>query len=254
MPLRKHRSGAHRLWLYGGHPVIAALTNPARRCHRLLATATALAELRRRLGGDLGRADLDVESATPADLARVLSPDARHQGVALEVEPLPAPPLETACAPKLDATQAPRVVVLDRVTDPQNVGAVLRAAAAFGALAVIAPERHAPGESGALAKAAAGALEVAPLVRVANLARALGQLKQLGYWCLGLDPAAHDTLAAADPRGAVALVLGAEGAGLRRLTRERCDALVRVPISNAVDSLNVASAAAVALYALADHD
>ena len=243
-----------RLWLYGHHPVTAALANPERRCRRLLATAATLIELRRRLGDELGRPDLEVETALRADLARVLPPRAVHQGAALEVAPLPPQPLDAACAPRAGASATPCVVVLDRVTDPQNVGAVLRAAAAFGARAVIAPDRHAPRESGALAKAASGALEVVPLVRVANLARALDRLKRLGYWCLGLDPAAKQTLAAANPGGAVALVLGAEGAGLRRLTGERCDLVVRLPVGDAVESLNVAAAAAVALYALAAHD
>ena len=210
-----------------------------------------MGELRQRLGGDLGRPGLNADEASRAELARVLPPRAVHQGLALEVEPLAVPSLDAACAPPADAGAAARVVVLDRVTDPQNVGAVLRAAAAFGARAVVATDRHAPGESGALAKAAAGALEVVPLVRAANLARALDALKRMGYWCVGLDPAAGQTLAAANPGGAVALVLGAEGAGLRRLTRERCDLIAAIPIDDAVDSLNVAAAAAVALYALA---
>ncbi len=253
MASRKRRSAGgdkRHLWLYGHHAVAAALANPARRCRRLLATQSALAGLRRRVGGRLGGADLGVEATTHAELARNLPRGAVHQGVGLEVEALPARAIDEACARQRDAEAPPPVVVLDQVTDPQNVGAVLRAAAAFGALAVVVPERHAPHESGALAKAASGALEAVALVRVANLARALDDLKRLDYWCLGLEPAAADTLADANPGGAVALVLGAEGAGLRRLTRERCDLSVRLPISGAVESLNVAAAAAVALYAL----
>ena len=252
MSIRKHRSTAvPRPWLYGRHPVAAALANPRRHCARLVATDDVLAELRRRLGDDLGRAHLEIEPASRAEVARTLPPGAVHQGVALEVEPLPPASLDDACAP---SAAAPRVVVLDHVTDPRNVGAALRSAAAFGALAVVMTDRHAPRQTGALAKAAAGALDSVPLVRVANLARALERLKRLGYWCVGLDPAAPRTLAAADPSAAVALVAGAEGAGLRRLTRERCDLLMRLPTDDAFPSLNVAAALAVALYAFKPSD
>lgn len=260
MKLRKHRSRTaradadrrrDRLWLYGRHAVTAALANAQRSCHRLVATEAALAEMKRRRGAALARRDLEIAVVDRDELARVLPAGAVHQGVALEVAPLPDFAVETACTPPPDAASAATVVVLDRVTDPRNVGAVMRAAAAFGALAVIVPERHAPRESGALAKAASGALETVPLVRVTNLARALDHLKRLGYWCVGLEPGATGTIAETRPGGAIALVLGAEGEGLRRLTRERCDFHVRLPMSGPVESLNVASAAAVALYALA---
>ncbi len=246
------RGSRRPVWLYGRHAVSAALANPDRRCVRLVATEAALSDLRRRNRDDLGRPELSVAVAARAEVARPLPSGAVHQGAALAVTPLPPRTLAEVCTrpPKADARRT--ALVLDQVTDPQNVGAALRAAAAFGAAAVIVPDRRAPGESGALAKAASGALETVPLVRVANLARALDALKRHGYWCVGLDPAAPETLAAADPRGDVALVLGAEGAGLRRLTRERCDVLARLPTTSAVESLNVAAAAAVALYALAE--
>ncbi len=172
--------------------------------------------------------------------------------MALLAHPLEPQPLEAAW-------QAPRprlAVVLDRITDPHNVGAIVRSAAAFGACAVIHTERHAPPLTGTLAKAAAGALEIIPLIRVVNLARALDQLKDRGFWMLGLDPAAPLTLAearevtVAAPEEDLALVLGGEGQGLRRLTAERCDQRVRLPIAPAIDSLNVSNAAAIALYAL----
>lgn len=260
MRLRKHRSrearadtGRHsdRLWLYGRHAVNAALANTERHCHRLMATDAMIAEMKRRLGEAPRDGSLEIAVVARDELGRVLPAGAVHQGVALEVAPLTDPALDAACMPPPGAAPSATVVVLDRVTDPQNVGAVLRAAAAFGALAVVMPERHAPRESGALAKAASGALETVPLVRVTNLARALDHLKRLGYWCMGLEAGASETIAEANPRGAIALVLGAEGEGLRRLTRERCDLHVRLPISESVESLNVASAAAVALYALA---
>lgn len=239
------------LWLYGFHAVSAALANPARRCHRLIATVRAVESLHQSLGDNLGRPDdktgnLLVTTASRGEVGAVLTDGAVHQGVAMKVSRLPATALDTVCHP--DATS--RVLVLDRVNDPQNLGSVLRVAAAFEASAVIVPDRHAPGESGALAKAASGTLEIVPLVRVPNLAQALERLKQDGYWCIGMDGTATDTIAQSRPAGATALVLGAEGAGLRRLTRERCDALACLPISDKVESLNLTTAAAVALYAL----
>lgn len=180
-------------------------------------------------------------------LDALLPPDAIHQGAALMVDPLPSPPMERL----LESTTGP-VLVLDQVTDPRNVGAILRSAAAFGAAALVVQERHAPQETGALARAASGALEVVPILREVNLARALEQLKKCGLWVVGLEAAGPVTLAQSGLTGRrVALVLGAEGEGLRRLTRETCDELVRLPIHAAMESLNVSAAAAVALYELA---
>ena len=239
------------LRLYGVHPVAAALANPARHCRRLTATSAALAGLRQRLGVALERDGLVIDEASRDEVARLFD-DVRgggavHQGLALEVAPLAPPVFDDICA----THKAPRLVLLDRVNDPQNLGAVIRAAAAFGAGAVIVPDRHAPEISGALAKASAGTIEIVPLLRVANIARAIELLQRRGYWCVGLDNGARQTLASAKPDGATALVLGAEGAGMRRLTLERCDAILRLPISDAVESLNLAAAAAVALYELA---
>ena len=172
-----------------------------------------------------------------------------HQGIALLADPLADVALADICggiAPDGRAT----LLVLDQVTDPRNVGAALRAAAAFGARAVVLTERNAPPTSGTLAKAAAGALETVPLIRAKNLARALGELEKHNFWRLGLDGSADMALGDADTSGRIALVLGAEGAGLRRLTREACDLLVRIPTTGAMQSLNVSAAAAVALYAL----
>jgi 23S rRNA (guanosine2251-2'-O)-methyltransferase len=151
----------------------------------------------------------------------------------------------------LEGRDSAVVLVLDQVTDPHNVGAVLRSAAAFGAVAVVVQDRHAPDESGVLAKSASGALERMPLLREVNLARALDRLKEGGFWCAGLAADGPVTLAQAKLSGRVALVLGSEGEGMRRLVRERCDAIVRLPITEAVESLNVSNAAAVALYELA---
>ncbi len=230
-----------RLWLYGLHAVRAALQNPARRRQRLLLTPEAARAL-------ATPPEPEPEIVSAAELARRLPAGAVHQGLALAVAPLAPAELEVACAPRHHDRDL--VVVLDQVSDPRNVGAVLRAAAAFGARALVVPRRHSAPESGALAKAASGALEIVPLVRVTNLARALEELKDLGYWCLGLELRAQTTLAEAAVAGDVALVLGAEGKGLRRLSAARCDRLARLAASEAMPSLNVASAAAVALYEL----
>ncbi len=183
-----------------------------------------------------------------AALDAMLPPGAVHQGWALAAEPLPGRDLEDVLR-RGEATPEPRLIVLlDRVSDPQNVGAVMRAAAAFAALAVVVAEHGAPPVTGALAKAASGALETVPLIRAVNLARALDRVKAAGYWVCGLDEAASATLAALDLGPRVALVLGGEGEGMRRLVRERCDHLARLPTHAEFTSLNVSNAAAVALY------
>lgn len=238
-------------WLCGGHAVAAALANPRRRVRRLVATAEA-ARVHAAEWEALraGRPLPGEEVIDKAELERLLPPGAVHQGVAALVEPLPAPAIEDIARDGA-ARDAAVVVVLDQVTDPHNVGAILRSAAAFGALAVVVPDRHAPDETAALAKAASGALERMPLVRVTNVVRALEALKQAGFWTAGLAADAPVTLAGAGLSGRVVLVLGAEGEGLRRLTREHCDHLVRLPMTGEMESLNVSNATAIALYELA---
>ncbi len=236
------------LWLYGLHAVRAALDNPARRCHRLVLTAEAARGLRTTAPGPPPPAAPRPEIVARREIASLLPEGAVHQGIALAVAPLAPARLEASCGPRPGARGV--VVVLDRVSDPHNVGAVLRSAAAFRARAVVVPKRHSPPATGVLAKAASGALETVPLVRVANLARALDALKGMGYWCVGLEARAASALHEAGLTGDVALVLGAEGSGLRRLTAERCDLLARLPIADREDSLNVSAAAAVALYEL----
>jgi 23S rRNA (guanosine2251-2'-O)-methyltransferase len=239
---REPRSGGGggTVWLYGTHAVLAALANPERRVRRLVATAEAARGLP--AGG------APVETLARPEIDRLLPAGAVHQGIAAQVEPLPGWGIEDIGRA---AGASAVVVVLDQVTDPHNVGAILRSAAAFGALAVVVPDRHAPEETGTLAKSASGALERMPLVRVTNLARALEILKADGFWIAGLAADGPVTLAGAKLTGKIALVLGAEGEGLRRLTRTHCDHLVRLPISGAVESLNVSNAAAIALYELA---
>lgn len=239
-------------WIYGAHAVGAALANPRRRILRLLHTGEtapavdSLLAAARSGGTDAGKAEpVAVERVDRALLDRLLPDGAVHQGLAARVEPLPPVAIEDICAAAGDDAT---VLLLDQVTDPHNVGAILRSAAAFGALAVVLTERNAAPESGALAKAASGALEHVPLVRVTNLARAMETLKDAGFWCIGLAAEATETLATANLSGRVALVLGSEGGGLRRLTRDRCDLLVRLPTGGPIADLNVSNAAAVALY------
>ncbi|MGH6659963.1 MAG: 23S rRNA (guanosine(2251)-2'-O)-methyltransferase RlmB [Rhodospirillales bacterium] len=236
-------------WIYGVHAVEAALTNPRRACHRLLVANGAGGDV----VADIARARAAVpgrplpESVDRGEIERLLTPGAVHQGVALLAKPLPPSSLEDVLR---NTAADDAIVVLDQATDPRNVGAVLRSAAAFGAIAVVTQDRNAPPLTGALVKAASGAVETVPLLRVVNLARALWALKDAGFWCAGLDPTAERTLAEASLEGRVALVLGAEGGGMRRLTRDTCDELLRVPIMPGADSLNLSNAAAIALYEL----
>jgi 23S rRNA (guanosine2251-2'-O)-methyltransferase len=226
-----------RFW--GRHAVAAALANPERDIVRLWLTREAAAALDVPAGANVTYADV-------ADLARLVPRDAPHQGMVAEVERLP----DLLLADLLEEAEDGRpLLVLDQVTDPHNVGAILRSAAAFDALGLVTQDRHAPPESGALAKAASGALETVPWVRVVNLARALEEMAEAGFWRVGLageaDMALEDALG--PPR--LAIVLGAEGEGLRQNTEAHCDALARLPIGERIESLNVSNAAAIALYA-----
>ena len=235
-------------WLYGHHAVVAAVDNPKRRIRRLLQSGGPVGE-RAAVGGS-ERPLPRWETVDRAILDRVTGRETVHQGIAAQVDPLPEVEIEDIAALAADQAEA-TVVILDQVTDPHNVGAILRSAAAFGALAVILTERNAAPETGVLAKAASGALEIVPLVRVTNLARAMEQLKAAGFWCVGLAAEAERNLAEARLSGRVAICLGAEGPGLRRLTRAHCDLLAKLPTKGPIDHLNVSNAAAVALYELA---
>lgn len=240
----RRAGAAATVWLFGLHAVRDALANPRREKLRLVVTRNAAD----RLAEAIAAAGIEPEIADARRFPAPLDPGSVHQGAALEVRPLDWGPLEELAAGGADA----RLVLLDRVSDPHNVGAILRSAEVFGALAVIAPERHAAPETGALAKAASGALERQPYLRVRNLADTMERLQAMGYACLGLDGAAEADLddVAAMAEGPLALVLGAEGPGLRARTREVCDRLVRIPAAGGFGSLNVSNAAAVGLYAM----
>jgi len=230
------------VWLYGLHAVQAALANPVRRLRRLVLTEEGSAALASRLPQPWA---LTPETVDRARLDQLLGRDAVHQGAALLADLLPQPVLATTLE------RPGPVLVLDQVTDPRNIGAILRSAAAFGVAAVIVQERHAPEETGSLAKAASGALETVPLLRAVNLARTIVMLKAANLWIVGLDAEAKGRLdGAAFKDRRVALVLGGEGSGLRRLTRESCDELAKLPMAGIMESLNVSAATAVALYEL----
>lgn len=223
--------------LYGWHTVAAALANPARRIRRLLATENAA----RRLAADVIALPLTPELVRPDAIASRLGPDAVHQGLLAEADPLPAPEIEELAADGV-------VLVLDQITDPHNVGAIMRSAAAFAAAAIVTTARHSPEATGVLAKSASGALEHVPLVTVQNLARALAVLKDRGFFLVGLDSSGERDLAATALRAPLAYVLGAEGKGLRQLTRASCDVVARLDLPGAIKSLNVSNAAALALH------
>lgn len=244
MSRRGHRpshapAGRPRFW--GRHAVLAALANPERTVRKIWGTRETLTSL------ELPPV-IPITYADAGDLARLVPPDAPHQGIVAEVDPLE----EIWLGDLLEQAGESRrpLVLLDQVTDPHNVGAVLRSAAAFDALGIVTQDRHTPPESGALARAASGALELVPWVRVVNLARALDEIAEAGYWRIGLAGEAKGTLAQVMGDGRIALVLGAEGEGMRHNTAAHCDELARLPISPKVESLNVSNAAAIALYAI----
>lgn len=236
------RSSPSAFWLYGVHAARAALANPRRRVRRAVVSERMAAEFAKPLSGH------PFEIAGPDTISRMLPSGAVHQGVALLCEPLAGLDLDEV----LSAAPAGRriVAVLDQITDPHNEGAILRSAAAFGVTAIIVQDRHAPPESGALAKAASGALDRVPRVAVVNIARALEELGRLDFWRVALALDAEAPLSEAAAPGDIALALGAEGSGLRRLVRERCDAAAFIPVASTMESLNVSNAAAIAFYEL----
>ncbi|MGL4497131.1 MAG: 23S rRNA (guanosine(2251)-2'-O)-methyltransferase RlmB [Beijerinckiaceae bacterium] len=243
---REGRSGppthrfTHEVVLYGWHPVVEALRNPKRKVRRIMATENG----HRRLMDELGSLPLEPEIVHPREIDAVLTPDAVHQGLLIECDPLKGPALDAVPANAL-------LLVLDQITDPHNVGAILRSAAAFGVDAVITTERHSPVATGVLAKAASGGLEHVPIITVKNLGDALELLGRQNVLRVGLDSEGAVPMQDVAVRRPLALILGAEGKGLRQRTRETCDVLARLDMPGAIKSLNVSNAAAISLYALA---
>ena len=229
-----------RFW--GRHAVAAALDNPERRVRKIWATreTAAMFEI---------PSDIPVNFCDGGDMGRMVPGDAPHQGIVAEVDPLEHMLLAELLDQHADNDRP--LIILDQVTDPHNIGAILRSAAAFDAIGIVTQDRHSPAESGTIARAAAGALEIVPWVRVVNLARALEEIEDAGFWRIGLDGEAERTLAETIGTSRVCLVLGAEGEGMRRNTIEHCDIIAKLPINEAMESLNVSNAAAIALYAVA---
>ncbi|MBN8544205.1 MAG: 23S rRNA (guanosine(2251)-2'-O)-methyltransferase RlmB [Alphaproteobacteria bacterium] len=254
MSMKKHKNRPHHqrpehdqkrpatptgsYWMVGWHAVLAALNNPERTVSRLLVTSSSAAELPR------FERNIRPETVEGKEIERVAGSDTVHQGIAALVHPLERDTLE----PHLMGNGP--LLILDQVTDPHNVGAILRSAAAFGATALILTKDHSAREASVMAKAACGALDIVPMIEVTNLAQAIRDIKDAGFWTLGLDGTGKRTLAESKPTGKLALILGAEGKGMRRLTAESCDELVKLPIDSRMESLNVSNAAAVALYQL----
>jgi 23S rRNA (guanosine2251-2'-O)-methyltransferase len=238
-PARERRAdGPYAQLLYGFHSVREALDNPTRRLVRLMVTENALSRLK-----ESGPLPIEPEIVRPDAIGRLLTPDAVHQGVLLEAEPPAAPALSALPGDAL-------LLALDQITDPHNVGAILRSAAAFGVTAVIVTLRHAPEVTGVLAKAASGALEHVPLIPVRNLVKTLEELAERGYQRIGLDSEAPESIDVVTLRRPSVIVLGAEGKGLRQSTRAACDVMARLDLPGEIKSLNVSNAAAVTLYAL----
>jgi len=236
-PDSRERDGDGPVILYGWHTVTAALANPRRKIRKLWLTENAV----RRLADEKIALPVTPEVVRPSDIDRRLGPDAVHQGMLAEADPLDTPRIDTLAPEGI-------VLVLDQITDPHNVGAILRSAAAFAVKAIVTTARHSPEATGVLAKSASGALELVPLVLVQNLSRALTELDQRGFLTVGLDSEGSDDLAAVALREPLALVLGAEGKGLRQLTRQTCATVARLDLPGEIKSLNVSNAAALALY------
>ena len=240
--MKPHKPSSH-LWLYGIHACRMALSNPKRTVLSIMTTSNELLE--KVLSDSLSQNQSKVMLVDRQRIDALLPPGSVHQGIAVQVAPLPVMAIDDL---EGEPSVNQCVVVLDQVSDPHNVGAILRSAAVFGAKALILTDRNAPPETGVLAKSASGALEIVPLIRVTNLAHALKDLKDIGFWCVGFAESGVQTLEEIDLKGKIALIMGAEGDGMRRLTKDLCDFTVCLPVASHFSTLNVSNAATIALY------
>ena len=236
------------LLLYGRHPVFAAINNPKRQIFALYCTTENLAELKQACLSAHRDINL-IKAMDRKEIDKLLSSEAVHQGFVAAVKELESPALEDICRLANQKDNC-HLLILDQVTDPQNIGAIIRSCVAFDSLALIVQDKNSPAESGAMAKASAGMIEYLPIVRVTNLSRSIETLKKSGFWVIGMDGYAKTTIDKLDKSGKTAIIMGSEGSGMRRLVEESCDSTVRLPISEKVESLNVATAAAITLYEL----
>lgn len=234
--------------LYGRHPVSAALSNPDRQISKILCTQENADELKKLLEKNKRTPGL-LSIVDRKEIDRLLPRDAVHQGFLLYCRELEDYTLEDICI-MAEGKENCHVLILDQVTDPQNIGAIIRSCVAFDTLALIMQDKNAPAETGTMAKASAGMIEHLPLCRVTNLSRAVEQLKRAGFWIIGMDGYAQNTIDKINKSGKIAVIMGSEGKGMRRLVEESCDTTVKLPISPKVESLNVSTAAAIALYEL----
>lgn len=243
---QKNKNNA--LYLYGRHPVTAAINNPKRQISALYATKETYQEVVD-LCSKAHRNPTLIKQLDRKEIEKLLPPEAVHQGFAAAVKELESYSLEEICA-QADKKENCHLLILDQVTDPQNIGAIIRSCVAFDTLALVVQDKNSPTESGAMAKASAGMIELLPIVRVTNLSRAVESLKKAGFWVIGMDGYAQTTIDKMNKSGKTAIIMGSEGKGMRRLVEESCDSTVRLPISEKVESLNVATAAAITLYEL----
>lgn len=240
------RSGKNSLILYGRHAVFAAIANTERQITKILCTKDNFEEI----DAQCDRHEVDTRKINIVDrkeIDKILPVDAVHQGFAMYCHELPDYSIEEICDMAVEQERC-HVLILDQVTDPQNIGAIIRSCAAFNTLALVIQDKNSPCETGSMAKAAAGALEITPVCRVTNLARAIEQLKEVGFWTVGMDGHSETTIDKLNKAGKTAIIMGSEGKGMRRLVEESCDSVVKLPISEKVESLNVSTAAAIALY------